>query len=197
MAPSALRTESPKRRGRAPGKALDAPRTGRQRHDGECAAADATEQIDSARGGAAKARAAAEGALTRSVGTVVSIVRSAANALHQDVKAFVASVDQLASAHSLGEAFKIRSDLIFAHAEAAAARAKSEADVLVRPYLAGANSVQESFAKAPDAIGNGKAGRSGWAGLPSRRAGTSFGLARLRIGVAGSPTPSRLRLLGR
>lgn len=112
------------------------------------AAAVAKDQIDSARGGAEKATAAAEGALTRSVGTVASIVRSAENALYQDVEAFVASVDQLASARSLGEAFKIQSDFMFARAEAAVARAKSVADSLGTPFLTSASSVQESFAKA-------------------------------------------------
>ena len=112
------------------------------------AAAVAKERVDSAHGDAEKATAAAEGALTRSVGVIASIVRSAENALYQDVEAFVTSVSQLASAGSLGEAFKIQSSYMFARNEVAVARAKSVADYLGRPFSAGANSVQDSVAKA-------------------------------------------------
>jgi hypothetical protein len=112
------------------------------------AAAVAKERVDSAHGEAEKATAAAEGALTRSVRAVASIVRSAENALYQDVEAFVTSVTQLASAGSLGEAFKIQSNYMLACSEVAVARAKSVADYLGRPFSEGANSVQESFAKA-------------------------------------------------
>lgn len=112
------------------------------------AAAVTKDQVDSAHGGAEKATAAAEVALTRSVGAVASIVRSAENALHQDVEAFVANVTQLASASSLGEAFKIQSGFMVARSELAVARAKSLAVSLGLPFSAGANSAQESFARA-------------------------------------------------
>jgi hypothetical protein len=112
------------------------------------AAAVAKDRVDSAHGDAEKATTAAEGALTRSVGVIASIVRSAENALYQDVEAFVTSVNQLASAGSLGEAFKIESNYMLARSEVAVARVKSVADYLGRPFSEGANSVQESFAKA-------------------------------------------------
>jgi hypothetical protein len=112
------------------------------------AAAVAKEQVDSAHGDAEKATAAAEGALTRSVGMIASIVRSAENALYQDLEAFVASVSQLASAGSLSEAFKIQSSYMLARSEVAVARAKSVAGYLGRPFSEGANSVQDSVAKA-------------------------------------------------
>jgi hypothetical protein len=112
------------------------------------AAAVAKDRVDSAHGNAEKATAAAEGAITRSVGVVASIVRSAENALYQDLEAFVTGVNQLASAGSLSEAFKIQSNYLLARNEVAVARVKSVADYLGRSFSDGANSVQESFVKA-------------------------------------------------
>jgi hypothetical protein len=112
------------------------------------AAAVAKQRVDGAHGEAEKATAAAEGALTRSVGMIASIVRGAENALYQDAEAFIASVNQLASAGSLGEAFKIQSDYMVARGEVAMARVKSVADYLGRPFSEAANSLQKSLAKA-------------------------------------------------
>lgn len=112
------------------------------------AAAVAKERVDTAHGEAEKATATAEGALNRSVGALASIVRSAEKALYQDAEAFFLSVTQLASAGSLSEAFKIQSDYMLGRGEVAVARAKAVAGYLGRPFSQGANSVQESLAKA-------------------------------------------------
>ena len=66
------------------------------------AASVAKERVAGAHAGAETAAAAMEGALIKLVGVIATVVRSAESGLHQDAEAFLAGVDQLASANFSG-----------------------------------------------------------------------------------------------
>jgi hypothetical protein len=110
------------------------------------AAAAAKERATTFHAGADKATTAVEQKLVTTVGEVAKLTREAQQAAYEDVQAFFSSVDQLASAKCLGEAFEIYVDWMLNRSDVAVARAKAASDLVGKLVASGANSVQETIA---------------------------------------------------
>jgi phasin len=97
--------------------------------------------------GSEKATAAIETAVANSVSEAAKISRNIQQALYQDVEAFFAGIDKLASAKSLNEAVQIQSDMVRARGEVLVSRAKSTTEYLGQLAADGAKTAQDNFAK--------------------------------------------------
>ena len=80
--------------------------------------------------GSEKATDVIETAVANSVSEAAKISRNIQQALFQDVEAFLAGIDKLASAKSLNEAVLIQSDMVRARGELLVTRAKSTTEYL-------------------------------------------------------------------
>jgi phasin len=97
--------------------------------------------------GSEKVTAAIETAAADSVSEAAKISRNIQQAIYQDVEAFFAGIDKLASAKSLNEAVQIQSDMARARGEVFVSRAKATTEYLGKLVANGAKSAQDNFAK--------------------------------------------------
>ena len=97
--------------------------------------------------GSEKATDVIETAVANSVSEAAKISRTIQQALYQDVEAFFAGIDKLASAKSLNEAVQIQSDMVRARGELFVSRAKSTTEYLGKLVADGAKTAQDNFAK--------------------------------------------------
>ena len=97
--------------------------------------------------GSEKATDVIETAVANSVSEAAKISRAIQQALYQDVEAFFAGIDKLASAKSLNEAVQIQSDMVRARGEVLVSRAKSTTEYLGKLVADGAKTAQDNFAK--------------------------------------------------
>ena len=97
--------------------------------------------------GSEKATDVIEAAVANSVSEAAKISRTIQQALYQDVEAFFAGIDKLASAKSLNEAAQIQSDMVRARGELFVSRAKSTTEYLGKLVADGAKTAQDNFAK--------------------------------------------------
>jgi phasin len=97
--------------------------------------------------GSEKATDVIETAVANSVSEAAKISRTNQQALYQDVEAFFAGIDKLASAKSLNEAVQIQSDMVRARGELFVSRAKSTTEYLGKLVADGAKTAQDNFAK--------------------------------------------------
>ena len=108
----------------------------------------AKERAADAYAGSEKVTAAIQVAVTDSVSEAAKISRNIQQAIYQDTEAFLAGIDQLASAKSFNEAVQIQSDLARARGEVFMSRAKSTSEYLGKLVANGAKAVQDNLAKA-------------------------------------------------
>jgi len=108
----------------------------------------AKERAADAYAGSEKVTAAIQVAVTDSVSEAAKISRNIQQAIYQDTEAFLAGIDQLASAKSFNEAVQIQSDLARARGEVFVSRAKSTSEYLGKLVASGAKAVQDNLAKA-------------------------------------------------
>jgi len=108
----------------------------------------AKERAADAYAGSEKVTASIETAVTDSVSEAAKITRNIQQAIYQDTEAFLAGIDQLASAKSFSEAVQIQSDLARARGEVFVSRAKSTNEYLGKLLADGARAVQDNLAKA-------------------------------------------------
>jgi phasin len=97
--------------------------------------------------GSEKASEVIESAVAGSVSEAAKISRNVQQALFQDVEAFFAGVDKLASAKSINEAVQIQSDLLRARGEVFVSRAKASTEYLGKLVTDGAKTAQDNFSK--------------------------------------------------
>jgi phasin len=97
--------------------------------------------------GSEKATDVIETAVANSVSEAAKISRNIQQALYQDVEAFFAGIDKLASAKSLNEAVQIQSDMVRARGELFVSRAKSTTEYLGKLVADGAKTAQDNLAK--------------------------------------------------
>ena len=97
--------------------------------------------------GSEKVTNAIETAVANSVSEAAKISRNIQQAIYQDVEAFFAGIDKLASAKSLNEAVQIQSDMVRARGEVLVSRAKSTTEYLGKLVADGAKSAQDNFSK--------------------------------------------------
>ena len=97
--------------------------------------------------GSEKVTAAIETAVTGSVSEAAKISRNIQQALYQDVEAFFAGIDKLASAKSLSEAAQIQSEAVRAHGEVLVSRAKASTEYLGKLVSESAKTAQDNFSK--------------------------------------------------
>jgi phasin len=97
--------------------------------------------------GSEKVTAAIETAAADSVSEAAKISRNIQQAIYQDVEAFFAGIDKLASAKSLNEAVQIQSDMARARGEVFVSRAKATTEYLGKLVANGAKSAQDNLAK--------------------------------------------------
>ena len=97
--------------------------------------------------GSEKATDVIETAVANSVSEAAKISRNIQQALYQDVEAFFAGIDKLASAKSLNEAVQIQSDMVRARGEVFVSRAKSTTEYLGKLVADGAKTAQDNLAK--------------------------------------------------
>jgi len=97
--------------------------------------------------GSEKATDVIETAVANSVSEAAKISRNIQQALFQDVEAFLAGIDKLASAKSLNEAVLIQSDMVRARGELLVTRAKSTTEYLGKLVADSAKTAQDNFAK--------------------------------------------------
>jgi phasin len=97
--------------------------------------------------GSEKVTAAIETAAADSVSEAAKISRNIQQAIYQDVEAFFAGIDRLASAKSLNEAVQIQSDMARARGEVLVTRAKATAEYLGKLVANGAKTAQDNLAK--------------------------------------------------
>jgi phasin len=107
----------------------------------------AKERAADAYAGSEKVTAAIQVAVTDSVSEAAKISRNIQQAIYQDTEAFLAGIDQLASAKSFNEAVQIQSDLARARGEVFISRAKSTSEYLGKLVANGAKAVQDNLAK--------------------------------------------------
>ena len=110
-------------------------------------AGTAKERAADIHAGSEKVTAAIETAVAGSVSEAAKISRNIQQALYQDVEAFFAGIDKLASAKSLSEAAQIQSDLVRAHGEVLVSRAKASTEYLGKLVTDGAKTAQDNFSK--------------------------------------------------
>jgi phasin len=106
----------------------------------------AKERAADAYAGSEKVTAAIQVAVTDSVSEAAKISRNIQQAIYQDTEAFLAGIDQLASAKSFNEAVQIQSDLARARGEVFMSRAKSTSEYLGKLVANGAKAVQDNLA---------------------------------------------------
>ncbi|MCO5129471.1 MAG: phasin [Xanthobacteraceae bacterium] len=111
------------------------------------ATGSAKERAASLHVGSEKVTAAIEAAASNSVSESAKISRAIQQAMYQDAEAFYNGIEKLVSAKSLAEAFNIQSDLLRAHGEVLAARAKASSEYISKLVAEGAKSAQENFSK--------------------------------------------------
>ncbi|TMJ50110.1 MAG: phasin [Alphaproteobacteria bacterium] len=97
--------------------------------------------------GSEKVTAAIETAAADSVSEAAKISRNIQQAIYQDVEAFFAGIDRLASAKSLNEAVQIQSDMARARGELLVTRAKATTEYLGKLVANGAKTAQDNLAK--------------------------------------------------
>src|SRR6266481_2624759 len=97
--------------------------------------------------GSEKVTAAIETAAADSVSEAAKISRNIQQAIYQDVEAFFAGIDRLASAKSLNEAVQIQSDMARARGEVLVTRAKATTEYLGKLVANGAKTAQDNFSK--------------------------------------------------
>jgi len=97
--------------------------------------------------GSEKVTAAIETAAADSVSEAAKISRNIQQAIYQDVEAFFAGIDRLASAKSLNEAVQIQSDMARARGEVLVTRAKATTEYLGKLVANGAKTAQDNLAK--------------------------------------------------
>src|SRR5436305_13348625 len=97
--------------------------------------------------GSDKATDVIETAVANSVSEAAKISRNIQQALFQDVEAFLAGIDKLASAKSLNEAVLIQSDMVRARGELLVTRAKSTTEYRGKRGADSAKTAQDNFAK--------------------------------------------------
>ena len=97
--------------------------------------------------GSEKATDVIETAVANSVSEAAKISRNIQQALFQDVEAFLAGIDKLASAKSLNEAVLIQSDMVRARGELLVTRAKSTTEYLGKLVADSAKTAQDNFSK--------------------------------------------------
>jgi phasin len=97
--------------------------------------------------GSEKVTAAIETAAADSVSEAAKISRNIQQAMYQDVEAFFATIDRLASAKSLNEAVQIQSDMARARGEVFVSRAKATTEYLGKLVANGAKTAQDNFSK--------------------------------------------------
>jgi phasin len=98
--------------------------------------------------GSEKVTAAIETAVTDSVSEAAKISRNIQQAIYQDVEAFFAGIDKLASAKSLNEAVQIQSEIVRHGGEIFVSRAKSSAEYVGKLVADGAKTAQDNLSKA-------------------------------------------------
>ncbi|WKA27066.1 phasin [Bradyrhizobium roseum] len=97
--------------------------------------------------GSEKVTAAVETAVAGSVAEAAKISRNIQQALYQDVEAFFAGIDKLASAKSLSEAAQIQSEAVRAQGEVLVSRAKATSEYLGKLVSESAKTAQDNFSK--------------------------------------------------
>ena len=97
--------------------------------------------------GSEKVTAAIETAVSGSVTEAAKISRNIQQALYQDVEAFFAGIDKLASAKSLSEAAQIQSEAVRAQGEVLVSRAKATSEYLGKLVSESAKTAQDNFSK--------------------------------------------------
>jgi phasin len=97
--------------------------------------------------GSEKVTAAIETAVSSSVTEAAKVSRNIQQAIYEDVQAFFAGIDKLASAKSINEAVQIQSDLARARGEVFVSRAKSTTEYFGKLIADGAKTAQDNFAK--------------------------------------------------
>ena len=110
-------------------------------------AGTAKERAADLHAGSEKVTEAIETAVAGSVSQAAKISRNIQQAIYQDVEAFFAGIDRLASAKSLNEAVEIQSDMVRARGEVLMSRAKSTTEYLGKLVADGAKTAQDNFAK--------------------------------------------------
>ena len=97
--------------------------------------------------GSEKVTAAIETAVSSSVTEAAKVSRNIQQAIYEDVQAFFAGIDKLASAKSINEAVQIQSDLARARGEVFVSRAKSTTEYFGKLIADGAKTAQDNFVK--------------------------------------------------
>lgn len=110
-------------------------------------AGTARERAADLQAGSEKMTAAIESAAAGSVTEAAKITRNIQKAMYQDAEAFFAGIDRLASAKSLNEAMQIQSEMLRAHGEVLASRAKLTTEYLGKLVADGTKNAQEGLSK--------------------------------------------------
>lgn len=112
------------------------------------AAGTAKDKAAEFQGNSEKVTSAIETAVSNSVSEATKISRNVQDAFYADVQSFFAGIDKIASAKSLSEAFQVQTDLVRAHGEVLAARAKSSTEYLGNLVSQSAKTAQDNMSKA-------------------------------------------------
>ena len=110
-------------------------------------ATDATARAEDIHAGAEKVTVAIQTAVVEQIDETAKVSRSIQQAMLEDVQAYFAGIEKLASAQSLSEAFQIQSDMVRARTDVAVARARATADYLGERFASGAKTAQENLSK--------------------------------------------------
>jgi phasin len=112
------------------------------------AAGTAKDKAAEFQGSSEKVTSAIETAVTNSVSEATKISRNIQSAFYADIESFFSGIDKIASAKSLSEAFQVQTDLVRAHGEVLASRAKSSTEYLGKLVSEGAKTAQDNMSKA-------------------------------------------------
>jgi hypothetical protein len=111
------------------------------------AAGAALERATSVHATAEKPTASFEQKLLDSIGEVANLTRQAQQAAYEDAEAFLAGVEKLASAKTVGEAVQIYFEYLRGRGDAATSRARAASDYFGKLLADGAKTMQDNVSK--------------------------------------------------
>lgn len=107
----------------------------------------AQERADTMKASAEKATATIESAFAGSAATAADVARGLQGAIHDDVKATLASVEKMTEAKSLAEAAQIHVEYLGERGRVGLDRMKSASDYLAKALQDGADKARDALAK--------------------------------------------------
>jgi len=107
----------------------------------------AQERADAMKASAEKATATIESAYSGSAATMAEVARAVQDAIHDDVKATLSSVEKMTAAKSLAEAAQIHVEFLGERGRVGLERFKSASDYLAKGLRSGVKSAEEAISK--------------------------------------------------